>query len=69
FNKLIPVVDDITFTPRNIDGVKSQQVLKLSKLTFSHDDWNWLSTLEFVLKCFEESTSLLSGKTYQTLSL
>ncbi|CAF1523500.1 unnamed protein product, partial [Rotaria sordida] len=69
FNKLSSVVDDVTFTPRNIDGVESQQVLKLSKFTFSHDDWSWLSTLELVLKCFEESTSLLSGKTYQTLSL
>ncbi|CAF4967963.1 unnamed protein product, partial [Rotaria sp. Silwood1] len=69
FNKLSSVVNDVTFTPRNIDGVESQQVLKLSKLAFSHDDWNWLSALEFVLQRFEESTTLLSGKTYQTLSL
>ncbi|CAF4516936.1 unnamed protein product, partial [Rotaria sp. Silwood2] len=69
FNKLSSVVNDVTFTPRNIDGVESQQVLKLSKLAFSHDDWNWLSALEFVLQRFEESTRLLSGKTYQTLSL
>ncbi|CAF2210409.1 unnamed protein product, partial [Rotaria magnacalcarata] len=66
---LSSILNDVTFTPKNIDGVESQQVLKLSKLAFSHDDWNWLSALEFVLHRFEQSTRLLSGRTYQTLSL
>lgn len=69
FNMLSSTLNDITFTPRNIEGVVSKQALKLSKLAVSHDDWNWLSALEFVLERFEESTSILSGTTYQTLSL
>jgi hypothetical protein len=66
---LSSILNDVTCTPKNINGVESQQVLKLSKLAFSHDDWNWLSALKFVLERFEQSTRLLSGRTYQTLAL
>jgi predicted house-cleaning noncanonical NTP pyrophosphatase (MazG superfamily) len=69
FNLLSSILNDVTCTPKNIDGVESQQLLKLSKLTFTHDDWNWLSALEFVLERFDKSTQLLSGRTYQTLSI
>lgn len=69
FILLNSIMNDVTCTPKNIEGVESQQVLKLSKLAFSHEDWNWLSALESVLERFENSTRLLSGRTYQTLSL
>lgn len=63
------IVNNITFTPKDIYSIESHQILKLSKLTFSHDDWNWLASLECVLNRFEHSTSLLSGTSYQTLAL
>ena len=69
FNLLSSIVNDITFTPKNIDGMASQQVSTLSKLSFSHDDWNWLSALDCVLQRFEKSICLLSGRTYPTLAL
>jgi hypothetical protein len=69
FNVLSSILNDVTFSSRTIDGVESRLVLKLSKLTFSHDDSDWLSALEFVLKRFEESTRLLSGRSYRTLAL
>ncbi|CAM4747356.1 unnamed protein product [Rotaria magnacalcarata] len=69
FILLSSIINEVTFTPKNIDGVTSSQVLKLSKLAFSHDDWNLLSALELVLQRFEESTRLISSTTYQTPSL
>ncbi len=69
FNLLSSILNGITFSTRTIDNIEFRLVSKLSKLTFSHDDWNWLSALEFVLQPFEESTRLLSGRSYQTLAL
>lgn len=69
FNKLRSIINDITHTPENIDGLKPEQRTKLCRLAFSHSDWNWLSSLEYVLQPFEQSTSLLSGRSYQTLAI
>ena len=69
FIKLSSIINDVTFTAKTLDGVTSELASKLSRLTFSHDDWNWLSSLKFVLGPFEESTRLLSGRSYQTLAL
>ena len=40
FNALSSILNDGTFTSKNIDDMDSQQMLKLSKLAFSHEDWN-----------------------------
>ncbi|CAF4491367.1 unnamed protein product [Rotaria sp. Silwood2] len=69
FIKLRSIVNDITHTPDKIAGLKSEQRLKLSKLAFSHSDWSCLTAVEYVLQPFEESTRLLSGRSYQTLAV
>ena len=41
------IVNNVTFAPRNIDGVESQQALKIKlKLAFNQAEWNWLSALK-----------------------
>ncbi|CAF2115973.1 unnamed protein product, partial [Rotaria magnacalcarata] len=69
FIKLRSIINDITHTPENIDGIKHKQRSKLCQLAFSHSDWNWLISLEYVLHPFEQSTCLLSGRSYQTLAI
>jgi hypothetical protein len=69
FIKLSSIINDVTFTAKTLDGVTSELASKLSRLTFNHDDWNWLSSLKFVLGPFEESTRLLSGRSYQKHAL
>jgi len=69
FIKLSSIINDVTFTAKTLDGMTFELASKLSRLTFNHDDWNWLSSLKFVLGPFEESTRLLSGRSYQTLAL
>ena len=55
-------MNDITHTPYQIEGLKTKKHLKLSKLAFSHSDWTWLISLEYVLQPFAQSTQLLSGR-------
>ena len=69
FIKLRSFVNDITHTPDKIDGLKSEQRLELSELAFNHVDWNWLTALECVLRPFEQSTCLISGRSYQPLAI
>lgn len=69
FIKLSSVINDVTFTAKTSDGVTSELASKLSRLMFSHDDWHWLSSLKSVLGPFEQSTCLLSGRSYQTLAV
>ena len=69
FIKVRSIMNDITHTPYQIEGLKTKQRLKLSKLAFSHSDWTWLISLEYVLQPFAQSTQLLSGRTYQTIAI
>ena len=69
FIKMRSIINDITHTPENIDGLKPGQRLKLCRLAFSHSYWNWLISLEYVLRPFEQCTRLLSGRSYPTIAI
>ena len=63
------IINEITHTPDQIDGLKSEQERKLSRLAYNQLDWNWLIALEYVLQPFENGTRILSGRSYQTLAI
>ena len=63
------IVNEITHTTNSVIGLRSDQEKKLSRLAYSHFEWNWLIALEFVLQPLENAIRILSGRTYQTLSI
>ena len=63
------IVNEITHTPTQVVGLRPEQERKLTHLSFSHFEWNWLIALEHVLQPFENATRILSGRNYQTLSI
>ena len=69
FIKLRLIINNITHTPENTDGLKPGQRLKLCRLAFSHFDWNWLISLEYVLQLFEQCTRLLCSRSYPTVGI
>lgn len=63
------IVNEITHTPTQVVGLRTEQERKLTDLSFNHFEWNWLIALEHVLQPFENATRILSGRDYQTLSI
>jgi hypothetical protein len=69
FSEFRDIIDDITYKPRTIEGLKENKKEELKKLSLNSEDWKRVEILIKVLKPFKEVTDLLQGQKYQTLAL
>ena len=69
FSKFRDIIDEITYKPRTIEGLKENKKEEFKKLSINWEDWKRVETLIKVLKPFKEVTDLLQGQKYQTLAL
>ncbi len=68
FSKFWDIIDEITYNPRTIEGLKVNKKEELKKLSFNSEDWKRVETLIKVLIPFKVVTDLLQGRKYQTLA-
>jgi hypothetical protein len=63
------VITKITTDNKNIPGLTQSQRTKLSALKFDNRDWCIIESLKDILQPFYFATKLMSGRSYNTLSL
>ncbi|CAF1093306.1 unnamed protein product, partial [Didymodactylos carnosus] len=63
------IISSITTTPTQIQGLRKKQYECLKTFEYSHYDWDILGAFHQTLGPFYNATTLLSGRSYQTLSI
>ena len=63
------LIDEITYNPILIEGLKNKSKDELRNLALNLDDWRIVETLIKVLKPFKRVTDMLQGQKYETLAL
>ena len=69
FSKFRDIIDEITYKPRTIEGLKENKKEEFKKLSINWENWKRVESLIKVLKPFKEVTDLLQGQKYLTLAL
>lgn len=69
FNSHKLIVNEITGNPAVIPGITTAQQKCLKKLDITDDEWVLIRSLIEILTPFSDATRMLSGTTYQTLSI
>ena len=69
FSEFKGIIDEITYTPRAVEGLNEKKREELRKLALNEEDWKRVQSLIKLLKPFKRVTDLLQGQKYQTLSL
>ena len=57
------------FNEKRLLNLCKEQIIKLSSIELNDENWNLLSSLQYVLKPFFFATSMMSGKNYPTIGL
>lgn len=63
------VLNGIFAFPNNLFGLSEQQIKRLKSLAFNEQEWKLIYCLRNVLEPFLDSTVVLSGQKYPTMSL
>ncbi|CAF3371112.1 unnamed protein product [Rotaria sp. Silwood2] len=57
------------FSEKESLDLGKEQIIKLSSIELNNENWNLLSSLQYVLKPFFFATNIMSGKNYPTVGL